>query len=44
MLFVDGMTQAEAAVELGVSRVTVNKRAQGIRQRLGFAPELEATA
>ena len=34
MLFVDGLTQGEAAVELGVSRVTVNKRAQEIRTRL----------
>ncbi|MBX3228698.1 MAG: RNA polymerase sigma factor [Labilithrix sp.] len=38
MLFVDGMTQGEAATELGVSRVTVNKRAQGIRARLGLSP------
>lgn len=37
MLFVDGMTQGEAATELGVSRVTVNKRAQAIRARLGLA-------
>lgn len=34
MLFVDGMSQGEAADELGVSRVTVNKRAQQIRERL----------
>ena len=34
MLFVDGITQGEAAVELGVSRVTVNKRAQELRARL----------
>ena len=34
MLFVDGMSQGEAADELGVSRVTVNKRTQRIRQRL----------
>lgn len=34
MLFVDGMSQGEAADELGVSRVTVNKRAQKIRERL----------
>jgi RNA polymerase sigma factor (sigma-70 family) len=34
MLFVDGLTQGEAAAELGVSRVTVNKRAQDIRARL----------
>jgi RNA polymerase sigma factor (sigma-70 family) len=43
MLFVDGMTQAEAATELGVSRVTVNKRAQELREslrlRLGDGPE-----
>lgn len=37
MLFIDGMSQAEAAAELGVSRVTVNKRTQGIRARLGLA-------
>lgn len=36
MLFVDGMTQSEAAAELGVSRVTVNKRTQKIRQTLGL--------
>lgn len=34
MLFVDGLTQAEAADELGVSRVTVNKRAVQIRTTL----------
>lgn len=34
MLFVDGMSQGEAADELGVSRVTVNKRAQAIRAKL----------
>jgi RNA polymerase sigma factor (sigma-70 family) len=34
MLFVDGLTQGEAAEELGVSRVTVNKRAQEIRSQL----------
>ncbi|HSO34968.1 MAG TPA: sigma-70 family RNA polymerase sigma factor [Labilithrix sp.] len=34
MLFVDGLTQGEAAEELGVSRVTVNKRAQEIRTQL----------
>lgn len=34
MLFVDGMTQAEAATELGVSRVTVNKRAQILKTEL----------
>jgi RNA polymerase sigma factor (sigma-70 family) len=49
MLFVDGLTQGEAADELGVSRVTVNKRAQEIRSRLRLshttspsAPEEEA--
>lgn len=36
MLFVDGMSQGEAAAELGVSRVTINKRAQEIRLRLGL--------
>jgi RNA polymerase sigma-70 factor (ECF subfamily) len=39
MLFIDGMSQGEAAEELGVSRVTVNKRTQRIRTKLG----LEAT-
>jgi RNA polymerase sigma factor (sigma-70 family) len=39
MLFVDGMTQGEAATELGVSRVTVNKRTQEIRLRLGLASQ-----
>lgn len=34
MLFVDGLSQGEAADELGVSRVTVNKRAQALRDRL----------
>ncbi len=34
MLFVDGLTQGEAAEELGVSRVTVNKRAQELRALL----------
>lgn len=34
MLFVDGLSQGEAATELGVSRVTINKRAQEIRARL----------
>lgn len=37
MLFIDGMTQSEAAAELGVSRVTVNKHAQRLRMRLGLA-------
>src|SRR5262249_31198073 len=37
MLFVDGMSQAEAAAELGVSRVTINKRTQRIRSRLGLS-------
>jgi RNA polymerase sigma-70 factor (ECF subfamily) len=34
MLFVDGMSQGEAAEELGMSRVTVNKRARDIRSLL----------
>jgi RNA polymerase sigma-70 factor (ECF subfamily) len=34
MLFVDGMTQSEAATELGVSRVTINKRAQTLKTEL----------
>lgn len=37
MLFVDGMSQSEAAAELGVSRVTVNKRTQRIRAQLGMS-------
>ncbi|MDB4933858.1 MAG: polymerase, sigma-24 subunit, subfamily [Labilithrix sp.] len=34
MLFVDGLSQGEAAEELGVSRVTINKRAQALRTLL----------
>ena len=34
MLFVDGLSQGEAAEELGVSRVTINKRAQALRTQL----------
>lgn len=34
MLFVDGLSQGEAATELGLSRVTINKRAQELRARL----------
>jgi RNA polymerase sigma factor (sigma-70 family) len=33
LLFVDGMTQGEIASELGLSRVTVNKRVQALRER-----------
>ncbi len=33
LVFRDGFTQEEAADSLGVSRVTVNKRIQGIRER-----------
>jgi RNA polymerase sigma-70 factor (ECF subfamily) len=33
LLFVDGMSQGEIADEVGVSRVTVNKRVQSIRAR-----------
>jgi RNA polymerase sigma-70 factor, ECF subfamily len=33
LLFVDGMSQGEIAAELGVSRVTVNKRVQALRAR-----------
>jgi RNA polymerase sigma-70 factor (ECF subfamily) len=33
MLFVDGMAQGEIAEEMGVSRVTVNKKIQAIRAR-----------
>lgn len=39
MLFVDGMSQGEAAEELGVSRVTVNKRAQKIREQLRISQD-----
>lgn len=39
MLFVDGMSQGEAADELGLSRVTVNKRAQRIRELLRISQE-----
>lgn len=35
-VFVDGLTQGEAADELGVSRVTVNKDVQKIRAQLSF--------
>lgn len=42
MLFVDGMTQGAAADELGVSRVTLNKRAQRLRARLGMIEKEEA--
>ena len=37
MLFVDGMSQGEAAAELGLSRVTVNKRTQRMRAQLGLS-------
>jgi RNA polymerase sigma factor (sigma-70 family) len=33
LLFVDGMSQGEIAAEVGLSRVTVNKRVQGLRAR-----------
>jgi RNA polymerase sigma-70 factor (ECF subfamily) len=33
LLFVDGMSQGEIAAEVGVSRITVNKRVQTIRAR-----------
>jgi RNA polymerase sigma-70 factor (ECF subfamily) len=33
LLFVDGMSQGEIAAEVGVSRVTVNKRIQALRTR-----------
>ena len=44
MLFVDGLTQGEAAEELGVSRVTVNKRAQEIRTQLRISHTPTANA
>ena len=34
MLFVDGLSQGDAASELGLSRVTVNKRVHRLRERL----------
>jgi RNA polymerase sigma-70 factor, ECF subfamily len=47
-LFVDGMSQGEIAEEMGVSRVTINKRVQTIRVRaeawLGRARAAEATS
>lgn len=33
LLFVDGMSQGEIAAEVGVSRVTVNKKIQALRKR-----------
>ena len=44
MLFIDGLSQGEAADELGLSRVTVNKRAQEIRTqlRLSHTPKVDA--
>jgi RNA polymerase sigma factor (sigma-70 family) len=36
MLFVDGLSQGEAATELGVSRVTLNKRVGRLRQQIGL--------
>lgn len=48
LLFVDGMSQGEIAEEMGVSRVTVNKKIQVIRGRaqlwLGRAPSTEAAS
>ena len=41
MLFVDGLSQAEAAIELGVSRVTINKRAQALRGALKLRLEAD---
>lgn len=42
MLFVDGLSQGEAAEEMGLSRVTINKRAQEIRTRLRLGQQLES--
>jgi RNA polymerase sigma factor (sigma-70 family) len=42
MLFVDGMSQGEAALELGLSRVTINKRAQKIREQLRISQDSSA--
>ncbi len=33
MAFVDGLDQGEIAIRLGLSRLTVNKRVQGLRER-----------
>jgi RNA polymerase sigma factor (sigma-70 family) len=33
LLFVDGMSQGEIAEEVGISRVTVNKKIQALRAR-----------
>ena len=46
MLFVDGLSQGEAAEELGVSRVTINKRAQELRAqlRISHTPSLNEPA
>ncbi|MBX3260140.1 MAG: sigma-70 family RNA polymerase sigma factor [Labilithrix sp.] len=44
MLFVDGMSQGDAAAELGVSRVTVNKRTQRIRSQLGLSSHASTEA
>ncbi len=44
MLFLDGMSQGAAAEELGLSRVTINKRAQLIRHKLGLRSEQEITS
>ena len=44
LLFVDGLSQGDAAAELGVSRVTVNKRAQRLRARLRLAEGPEGAA
>ncbi len=48
LLYVDGMSQGEAAEELGLSRVTINKRVQVIRARaalwLGERGSKEATS
>jgi RNA polymerase sigma-70 factor (ECF subfamily) len=45
MLFVDGLSQGEAAAELGLSRVTINKRAQEIRTqlRISHTPSVPST-
>lgn len=45
MLFVDGLSQGEAAAELGLSRVTINKRAREIRTqlRISHTPSVPST-
>ena len=43
MLYVDGLSQGEAAAELGLSRVTINKRAQELAERVQPDPAPAST-